>query len=805
METLLDDIRYAARSLRRAPGFTLVAVVTLALGIGANTAIFSVVNRLLFRPFPFLDTDRLVNVWATAPRGVNDHNEASPADFRDWRAGAQGFDHLVAHVWWTANFTGGEQPERIQGFRVSPDYFDALGLRPLLGRTFQAGDDEPGKDALVILSHGLWQRRFGGDAEVIGTTVSINGISRQVIGVMPPAVRYPAPAEAWAPFSMTAEGWANRRAHFLLVTGRLKAGVTADQGRAELATLGARLAEQYPGTNTGWGVDIRPLLSDSTRMIAPMLYVLFGAVGFVLLIACANVANLMLARASGRGRELAIRVALGAVRVRIARLVLTESVLLAVAGGVTGILIAFWGVDLLVSLVPPEHQRFMAGVDAVRIDGPVLAFAMGLALLSVLFFGLVPSLRASRGGEDELLRAGASSEGRGRHRLRRSLVGIEVALALLLLVGAGLTWRSFRFLGTVDPGLDGRGVALTWFVLPGRVYSSESSMVRFTDALVGHVAAIPGVRAAATTNIVPMCSCNSTSSFNVAGQEPYPPGERPDVGWRVVTPGYFAAMGMTLRAGRLFSETDRAGSAPVVIVTEAVSRRWFPDGGALGRMLYLPGDSTRPAEVVGIIGDLRHDGPVRPVSAELYLPQAQRPENGLTIVARTDGDPAPLLPLLRRAVREVDADLPVYDQTTMASVMNLAVGPYRFSMRLLAGLGLVALLLASVGIYGVIAHLVSQRTREIGIRVALGGDEGTVRRLVVRQGMAPAFYGVLAGIAAALSLGSVLARLTAGVSPRDPVTLAAVAVLLLAVALAACWVPAQRAARVDPIEALRVD
>ena len=805
METLFDDIRYAARSLRRSPGFTLVAVVTLALGIGANTAIFSVVNQLLFHPFPFLETDRLVNVWSTAPRGLNDHNEASPADFRDWRAGAQNFEQLVAHAWWTANFTGGEQPERIQGFRVSPDYFAALGLRPLLGRTFQAGDDEPGKDALVILSHGLWQRRFGGDTEIIGTTVSINGIARQVVGVMPPSVRYPAPAEAWAPLSFTPEGWANRRAHFLLVTGRLKEGVTIEQGRAELATLGAQLASQYPASNTGWGVDIRPLLQDSTRMIAPMLYVLFGAVGFVLLIACANVANLMLARASGRSRELAIRVALGAVRVRIARLVLSESVLLGLAGGVAGVLVGFWGVDLLVSLVPPEHQRFMAGFDAVRIDGPVLAFTMGLALVSVLFFGLAPSVRASRGGEDELLRSGASSEGRGRHRLRRTLVGIEVALALLLLVGAGLTYRTFRFLGSVDPGFDGRGVALTSFVLPTRTYPSESSMVRFADALVERVASIPGVRAAATTNIVPMCSCNSTSSFNVAGRPPYPPGERPDIGWRVVTPGYFGAMGMTLRAGRLFTAADQAGAAPVVIVTETVSRRWFPDGGALGRLLYLAGDTTQPAQVVGIIGDLRHDGPMRPASAELYLPQSQRPENGLTIVARTDGEPAMLLPLLRRAVREVDADLPVYDQTTMRSVMGLAVGPYRFSMRLLAGLGLVALLLAAVGIYGVIAHLVAQRTREIGIRVALGGDQASVRSLVVRQGMAPALVGVVAGLAAALSLGSVLSRLTAGVSPRDPLTLAAVALLLLAVALAACWAPAQRAARVDPIEALRVD
>jgi len=567
MNNLLQDLRYAVRTLAKSPGFTIVAVVTLALGIGANTAIFTAVHHLLFRPYPFLEnTSRLAAVWTVGPRG-NDHNEVSPADLKDWRANLKSFDHLASHVWWTGNVTGGERPERIQGFQVSADYFETLGLRPALGRTFVAGEDEPGRDRLVILSWGVWQRRFGGDSAVLGTVMSINGIPRTVIGVMPDGVRYPAPAEMWAPYAPSAETWTQRQAHYLLVTGRLAPGRTIEQARAELATLSTALAAQYPETNRNWSTNIRPLVRDTARQIEPMLAVLMAAVGFVLLIVCANVANLMLARATGRGRELGIRVALGASRARIVRLVLVESLVLALAGGLGGVLLGLFGVDLLTSLVPADYRRMIAGFQHLTINGTVLAFSAGLSIASALLFGLVPALRAARGSAGrESLRTGATTSSRERHRLRRVLVGAEVALALLLLIGAGLTLRTFRHLGSLYPGFDVDGVALTSLALPGRAYPDPPDAVRFYSRLVERVAALPGVSAAGAANIVPLCGCNQTSGFSIIGAPPFPPGEGPEMDWRVVTPGYFGALRVPLVRGRDFTGADGADTPAVAMV-----------------------------------------------------------------------------------------------------------------------------------------------------------------------------------------------------------------------------------------------
>ncbi len=783
MNNLLQDLRYAVRTLAKSPGFTTVAVLTLALGIGANTAIFTAVHHLLFRPYPFLEnTSRLAAVWTVGPRG-NDHNEVSPADLKDWRANLKSFDHLASHVWWTGNVTGGERPERIQGFQVSADYFETLGLRPALGRTFVAGEDEPGRDRLVILSWGVWQRRFGGDSAVLGTVMSINGIPRTVIGVMPDGVRYPAPAEMWAPYAPSAETWTQRQAHYLLVTGRLAPGRTIEQARAELATLSTALAAQYPETNRNWSTNIRPLVRDTARQIEPMLAVLMAAVGFVLLIVCANVANLMLARATGRGRELGIRVALGASRARIVRLVLVESLVLALAGGLGGVLLGLFGVDLLTSLVPADYRRMIAGFQHLTINGTVLAFSAGLSIASALLFGLVPALRAARGSAGrESLRTGATTSSRERHRLRRVLVGAEVALALLLLIGAGLTLRTFRHLGSLYPGFDVDGVALTSLALPGRAYPDAPDAVRFYSRLVERVAAFPGVTAACAANIVPLCGCNQTSGFSVIGAPPYPPGEGPEMDWRVITPGYFAALRVPLVRGRDFT--------------------------ALGRRLRVDGDTTRAVEVVGIVGDVRHSGLTQLAPPEMYLPAAQRPAWEMTVVARAAGgeQAAPgLLPALRAAVLEIDPNQPVYDQQTMSSLLEFSMVQYRFSLRLLGALGLVALVLAGVGIYGVIAQLVAERTREIGIRIALGGDQRSVQALVVRQGMLPAALGIGAGLLLAPALTLLVRRMLVGVSPNDPLTFVTVAVLLLAVALAACYLPARRAARVDPMIALRIE
>lgn len=806
---MLQDLRYALRALAANPAFTAVAVGTLALGIGANTSIFTAVHHLLFRPYPFLDNpSRLVAVWQVGPRGF-DHNEVTPADLKDWRANLKSFDHLASHVWWTGNVTGGERPERIQGFQVSADYFETLGLRPALGRTFVAGEDEPGRDRLVVLSWGLWKRRFGGDSGVLGTVVSINGIPRTIIGVMPDGVRYPAPAEMWAPYAPSPETWTQRQAHYLLVTGRLAPGRTIEQARTELATLSAALAGQYPETNRNWSTNVRPLVRDTARQIEPMLAVLMAAVGFVLLIVCANVANLILARATGRGRELGIRVALGASRARIARLVLVESLVLALAGGAGGVLLALFGVDLLTSLVPADYRRMVAGFQDLRVNGAVLAFTAGLSITSALLFGLVPALRAARdAGSKESLRRGGTTTGLERHRLRRTLVGAEVALALLLLVGAGLTLRTFRHLGSLYPGFDVEGVALTSLALPGRGYPEAPDAVRFYSRLVERVAALPGVSAAGAANIVPLCGCNQTSGFSVIGAPPYPPGEGPEMDWRVITPGYLAALRIPLVRGRDFTNADGREAPPVAIVNETLSRRWFSGGGALGRRLYIDGDTSRAVEVVGIVGDVLHGGPTQLAPPEMYLPAAQRPAWEMTVAARATGGEqaaAALLPAMRAAVLEVDPNQPVYDQQTMSNLLAFSMLQYHFSLRLLAGLGIIALVLAGVGIYGVIAQLVAERTREIGIRIALGGDQRSVQRLVVRQGMLPAAIGIGVGLMLAPALTLLVRGMLVGISPTDPLTFGSVVVLLLGVALAACLLPARRAARVDPMIALRAE
>jgi predicted permease len=785
-------------------------VGTLALGIGANTAIFTAIHHLLFRPFPFLEEpSRLVALWQIAPRGVNDHNEVTAADFRDWRENLKSFDHIVAHVWWTGNVTGGERPERVQGMQVSADFFDAFGLRPALGRTFAPGEDQPGRDRLVVLSWGLWQRRFGGDSGVVGTVVSINGIQRTIIGVMPPDVRYPIAAEMWAPYAPTPDTWTRRQLHYLYVTGRLAPGVTIEQARAEISRLSAALAVQYPNTNTNWGVNVQPLMRDTAREIEPMLAVLMAAVAFVLLIACANVANLMLVRATGRGRELSIRTALGASRTGIVRLVLVEGGVLALAGGVLGIVLGVFGVDLLRALVPADFRRMIAGFDRMTVNGAVLVFTALLSIAAALLFALLPAVRAARSaaGARDSLRSGATAGGRERHRLRRALVAVEVALALLLLIGAGLMFRTFQHLVTLPPGFETQGVALTSLALPGRKYPEGVDAVRLYTQLLEHVAALPGVAAAGAANVVPLCGCNQTTSFNVVGQPPYARDERPDVDWRVISPGYLDALRVPILRGRAFAATDVAGVPRVVIVNETLARRWFPDG-ALGRRIFLQGDTTQPAEIVGIAGDMKHAGLARETLPELFLPVAQQPVWEMTLAVRTVGGEAAataLLPALRSAALEIDPEQPVYDQQTMQALFSFSMLQYRFSLRLLAALGLIAVLLAGVGIYGVISHLVAERTREIGIRIALGGDQRTVQRLVVRQGMSPAAIGLLTGLILAPALTTLVRGMLVGVSPHDPLTFAAVALVLMGVALFACWLPARRAARVDPMIALRAE
>ncbi|HSD33178.1 MAG TPA: ABC transporter permease [Gemmatimonadales bacterium] len=804
MDALLQDIRYAARTLLKSPGFTIVAVITLAIGIGANSAVFSVVHSLLFDPLPWARGDRLVAVWEVGPQG-NDHNEFSAADFRDFRAAARSFDRLVAHAWWPATLTGGTEPERVQGFVVSPDYFEALGVRPLQGRTFAPDEDLPGKDRVVVLSYGLWQRRFGADSGIVGRSIAVNGIQRTVIGVLPPRVAYPAPGDIWAPLALDSAVWQSRRSHWLLVTGRLAPGVSVARAQAELATIAGRLRVDYPATNTGWGVNVRPLERDVARQVEPVLLTLLAGVAFVLLIACVNVANLVLARGTGRRRELAMRATLGAGRPRLVRQLLTESTVLALSGGAAGVLLATWGVGLLRGLVPAEQQRFLAGFDRIGINGPVLLFTAAASLLTALLFGLAPALRSAAADLHVTLQEGERSGGAPtRHRLRRALVAVEVALALVLLVGARLMFRSVHHLLDTPPGFDTDSVALTGIVLPNARYETPERAVAFFHELVERVATLPGVSpgAVGAANVVPLCQCNQTTSFGIVGAPPFPPGERPDVGWRVVTPGYFAALGVPLVAGRGLADRDDARAPRVVVVNQTLARRYFPDG-AVGRRLAM-GPDTATIEIVGVAADVRHDGPARLPAPELYLPLAQAPVWEMTLAVRAQ-HPATILPALRTAVQAIDHDLPVAEQRTMRDAFSAVLGPHRLTQRLLGWLGAIALLLAAVGIYAVVAQLVVERTREIGIRIALGGRRAAVLGVVLQQGITPAAWGLVVGAAGAVALTQALRSQLFGVRPGDPATIVLVAGLLFGVAALATYAPARRATRIEPMEALRYE
>jgi putative ABC transport system permease protein len=804
MDTLLQDIRYALRSLAKSPGFTAVAVFTLAIGIGANTTVFSVVYNLLFNPLPWARSDRLVAVWEIAPQG-NDHVEFSAANFRDVRSAARTLDRVVAHAWWPANLTGGGEPERVLGFMVSPDYFDALGVRPLYGRAFAPGEDITGSDGVVLLSYGLWQRRFGADTAIIGRAIAVNGTPRTVIGVFPPHVTYPAPGDIWAPLALDSATWQSRGAHWLLVTGRLAGGATVASAQAELATIAGRLRADYPSTNSGWGVNVRPLERDVARTLEPVLLTLLVGVAFVLLIACVNVANLVLARGTGRRRELALRATLGAGRFRIMRQMLTESCVLALLGGAAGVLLATWGVGLIRGLVPPEQQRFLAGYDQIGINEPVLLFTLTAALATAVLFGFVPALRGARADLHAALQEGERSGGSPtRHRLRRLLVAAEVALALVLLVGAGLMFRSVQHLLNTPPGFDPDSVALTSVVLPGARYDTPEKTAAFFREIVLRVAALPGVSrgAAGAANIVPLCQCNQTTTFRILGAPPVRPGELPDVGLRVVTAGYFAALGVPVLAGRGLTDRDDTRAPRILVINQTAAHRYFP-GGAVGQRVFI-GPDTAAVVIVGVVADMRHEGPARLPGPELYVPMAQLPMPEMTIVARGQ-NAALLLPGIRAAVHSLDPDLPVAEQRTMRAAFDLVIGQYRLSQRLLAALGAIALLLAAVGIYAVVVQLVLERTREIGIRIALGGGRAAVIALVFQQGVAPAAWGLLAGGIGAVALTQALRSQLFGVRPGDPSTIAVVAVLLFGIAALATYGPARRATRIEPMAALRAE
>jgi len=805
------DLRFGIRSLLKTPAFTIAATLALALGIGATTAILSVVNGVLLRPLPYADSDRLVVLLHSG------RNPVSPANYLDWRAQTRSFTEVAAAEYWSVNLAGTDEPERVTGLRLTAGMLPMLGIRPLLGRVFTAQEEVAGNDRVAVLSYGLWQRRFDGDRGVVGRRVLFDGDPFVIIGVMPPRFQF-APfwathAELWAPLALGARA-TSRSGNSLRVFARLRPGVTFEQARVDFTTVTARLEREYPGTNRN--VKLESLKHVVVGDIETPLFVLLGAVAFVLLIACANVAHMLLARSASRQKEVAIRTALGATRVRLISQMLIESALLALGGGIAGLLLAVWGVRALIGASPAIIPR----VADVTIDARVLLLTLGITGATAMFFGLLPALRSARVDLAETFRDGdrGSTEGRGKHRLRSALVASEFALALVLLTGAGLMIRSVVALQRIDPGLDPHNV-LTMIVSTSGTKEADPRLRQafFADAL-DRVRATPGVESASYINHLPIAGDSWGFSFRIEGRPKPAPGDSPSAIYRVVFPGYFRAMRIPLLRGRDIVNSDRIDAAPVVIINEIMAKRHWPNDDALGKRISI--DDSTWATVVGIAKNMVQQDWGAPPEPEMFFPYAQQRVflTGtasryayLTLVARVACgarercNPAAFTTPIIRAIREIDRNVPISNVQTMSSVANQATAESRFYLVLLGAFAAIALTLAAVGIYGVMSYSVTRRTHEIGIRIALGAEQGTVLRFIVRQGMTVALVGAGVGLVAAFALTRLMGRLLFGVGPTDPTTFAVVTTTLCAVALAASYLPARRATRVDPLTALRSD
>ncbi len=806
MQTLWQDLRYGARMLLKKPGFTVVAVITLALGIGANTAIFSVVYTVLLRPLPYPEPDRLV-VLAGKGYGALIGGGVAYPDYEDWRARAQSFEDMACFLNTGFNLTGVDPPVAAPGRRVNWNLFQMLGVNPQLGRLFTEQDDHPGAAATALISHGLWAEKFGSDPGVIGKTIHLDGNPFEVIGVLPVGFEFLRRDDIFVPLGhwlTPTHNLLKRSNQFpLYVLGRLKRGVTEEQARTEMELLSRQLEREYPETNSNRRATAARVADLRVENVRPVLLVLLGAVGFVLLIACVNVANLMLVRAAGREREVAVRLALGAGRSRIVRQLLTESALIAALGGIAGLLIGAWGIDGLISLAPPDLVR----LDQVRLNKTVLVFTLGLSALTGILFGLLPALRASRTDlRAALQEGGRSAGGSSWERARKGLLVAEVGLALVLLAGAGLMLRTLHQLTRVDPGFDAQNLLTVQFALPGRVYDRARRLAFFHECQA-RIEALPGVRSAAFAMSLPIVGSNWNSRFLVADKPVPSPGELPHAAFTPVSANYFETMGIRLLRGRAFSEAEMEDSPPVTVVNESLARRLWPGEDPVGKRLKQGAAESQAAwrEVIGVVGDVKLYGVALDAPLHVYLPLAQRNSPFVGLVVRATGDPLALAPTVERAIHSIDKDLPVTSRS-MDQLMGNAIARQRLTMALMASFAVLALVLAAVGIYGVMSYAVEQRRHEIGIRMALGAQPSDVRRLVVKQGMKLAGAGVVIGLAAALAMARLMTGFSAllyGVKATDPATFTLIALLLLAVALLACWIPARRATKVDPMIALR--
>jgi len=801
MQTLWQDLRYGARMLVKNPGFTLIAVFTLALGIGANTTIFSVVNAVLLRPLPYQAPERLAQVWETWLPGEVSSGHVSPNNFADWRKQARSFDELGAYWLWLYTLTGTNEPTEVAGMKVSANFFATLGVSPQLGRAFLPEEEQPEKNRVAIISHGFWQRRFGGDAAVIGRTLRLDDGGYTVVGVLRPdfrqtelAVDYG--AEVWTPEAVgTAAN--QRRSHYLSVIGRLKSGVTLDQAQTEMTAIARQLEQAYPNTNKDRGVRLAPLREQVIGGVRRTLLALQFATGLVLLIACANIANLLLARVTLRAPEMAVRSALGASRWRIVRLLLAESAVLALIGGAAGFLLAQWGTDLLVSVAPRDIPR----LDEITIDGRVLGFALALPLLTVSLFGLAPAWQSARVNLNEALKEGGRGAARGQS-LRGALVVVEIALTTALLVGSGLLVRSLLRMQQVDLGFSPERLLTMRVSMLDSKYPERRQIADYYRRLLARVEKLPGVHSAAVTSSPPMIKLfGFRSVFEIEGQ-PAEPGRASAAWYGVVSPDYFRTLGIALRTGRAFNERDTYDAPGVVIISENFARRYFPNAEPLGKKI-LVGRTTR--EIVGVASDVKHESPAEGETERMYAPHAQNPRGTLMLLVRAAGDPNALATAAQKVVWESDPDTAVSTVSTMERALAEVVSRPRFNALLLGVFAIVAVTLAAVGVYGVMSYTVTQHTREIGIRIALGAQAGDVLKLIVGQGLTLTLIGVAVGVAGALALTRLMTSLLFGVTASDPLTFAGVSVLLIIIALLACYIPARRAMKVDPMIALKYE
>ena len=814
VQATLQDVRYALRTFSKKPAFTAVAVLTLALGIGATTAVFTVVNSVLLRTLPYRNESRLVMVWEQnfgRASGVQakDHNVVAPANFLFWLDNNTVFDQMAALYDTSAAITGEGDPEQVPYQAVTTNFFYLLGVSPVLGRDFSSDEGIPNRNHVLVLSYGLWQRKFGGDPNIAGRHLKLDGVDYAIVGVMPPRTQLFSPEgsltgdvpQMWRPIAWNPAA-REPRGRYLTAIARLKDGVTLAQAQGQMDSFVERYRKQYPDFETGWGVNLVPMHRDLTANVRAPLLVIMAAVAFVLLIACANVANLLLSRAVEREREIAVRTVLGATRKRIIAQSLIESLVLALFGGVCGALLALWGTSILLRLAPKQ----LVSVSSATLDWRMLLFTLAVAFATGIIFGIVPALDSSRGDLSNSLREGGrSSTARHGHSLRNAFAVAGISFSLVLLAGSGLVLRSFHRLITVDPGFNAQSTLTARVDLPFTKYKTDEQAVTFFQQLLDRVRAMPGVVSATMSNSMPLTGMTPGTDFTIIGQAPPAPGQHYVTQVQLVDPNYFRALGIPLLRGREFTAREELAASHVVIINESLAREYFPHDDPIGKKVMIYMGQKDPSEIIGIVGDVRRMSLDATPVALSYWPHSELAFSTMMLAIRTSGDPLKFVPALQSALHQMDADIPLANVSTMADWIGDSVARQRFSAVLLGVFASIALLLAAIGIYGVVSYATTQRTREFGVRIALGAESGDVLWLVVRHGVRLALAGVVIGLAGAFGLVQFLRSLLYNTSPYDPVTLIGVAAFLAAVTLLACWLPARRATRVDPIIALRYE